>query len=189
MSRATLRRPAARGFTLVELMVVVAITAIVLSLAAPSFTSFLAKKRVESVMSELSTDLQYARSEAVSRNAAVRITFDTSCYVITAQPSGSTPTSSCSQTADPTLGAGATNVKQVQLKSGATAQFSTTSSPFYLEFDPVRGIATFSTGATSGTVNVNSTVSSAQLQAYVSTVGRVCITSPSGMSGYAASCP
>ena len=52
---------------MIELMVVVALVAIVLSLAAPSFKTFLMKKRVEGAMSELSTDLQFARSEAVSR--------------------------------------------------------------------------------------------------------------------------
>jgi len=181
--------PKSRGFTLIELMVVVALAAVLLSLAAPSFTGFLAKKRVEGVLSELTTDLQYARSEAVSRNAPVRISFGTYCYVITAQPAdGTTPTSSCSQTTNPTLGTGATNVKQVQLKSGSTASFDS-SSLSWLELDPVRGLATFSTGATSGSIPVNSSIGSWQLQAQVCTMGRVSVCSPnSSVAGYPSSC-
>ena len=190
MNASALTRRRLRGFTLIELMVVVALAAIVLSLAAPSFTGFLAKKRVEGVMTELATDLQYARSEAVSRNAPVRITFDTYCYVITAQPAdGTTPTSSCSQTTTPTLGTGATNVKQVQLKSGSTASFFPNSSLSWLELDPVRGVATFSTGATSGSINVNSSPGSWQLQALLCTMGRVTVCSPnSSITGYSSSC-
>jgi type IV fimbrial biogenesis protein FimT len=169
-----------RGFTVVELMVVIAITAIAVSMAVPSFTTLMAKKRVEGVTSELSTDLQYARSEAVSRNLSVRVTFiGTDCYVI--HPAS--VTASCTTTTN--------NIKTVQLVSGSTASFSPNGSPAlsYIEFDPVRGIAAFSTASTSGSVNVNSSVGTAQLQAYVSTVGRVCIASPSGIAGYPASCP
>lgn len=181
-------RRANHGLTLIELMVVVALVAVVLTLAAPSFSSFFAKKRVEGVVSELVTDLQYARSEAVSRNAAVRVTFGTLCYVITAQPTdGTAPTSSCSQTADPTLGLGAANIKQVQLKPGSTASLD--NSVDWLELDPVRGVATFGTGATSGAVPVNSSVGSWQLQAQICTMGRVSVCSPnSSITGYSSSC-
>jgi type IV fimbrial biogenesis protein FimT len=182
-------RRTSRGVTLIELMVVVALAAIVLTLAAPSFSGFLAKKRVEGVLSELVTDLQYARSEAVSKNTPVRVTFGTLCYVITAQPAdGTAPTSSCSQTADPTLGTGAGNIKQVQLKAGSTASFDN-SGLTWLEVDPVRGIATFSTGATSGAIPVNSSVGTWQLQAQVCTMGRVSVCSPnSSVTGYSSSC-
>ena len=52
------------GFTLVELMIVVALVAILLALAAPSFRETIARNRLEGVAGELSTDFQYARSEA-----------------------------------------------------------------------------------------------------------------------------
>jgi type IV fimbrial biogenesis protein FimT len=174
-----------RGFTVIELMITVAIIAIVIALAAPSFTDFLAKKRIEGVLSELATDLQYARSEAVSRNATIRVTFGTGCYLITAQPDGSSPSSTCSQTAAPTLGTGAVNLKQVQLQSGASASFSPNASLTHLEFDPVRGIASFSTNAGSGSINVNSSIGSWQLRATVTAVGSMSICSPSGsVKGY-----
>ena len=175
-----------RGFTLIELMIVVALVAIVATLAAPSFREFLAKKRLEGVASELSNDLHYARSEAVSRNVTVRVTFGSGCYLLTAQPDGSSPTSTCSQTSNPTLGTGAVNIKQTQLQSGASASFSPNDSLSYLEFDPVRGIASFSTSLGSGSVNINSSIGSWQLRANVTAVGSMTVCSPSGtVKGYA----
>ena len=37
---------------------------------------------MEGVAAELSTDIQYARSEAAQRNAAVGIVFGTNCYTV-----------------------------------------------------------------------------------------------------------
>jgi Tfp pilus assembly protein FimT len=170
---------------MIELMIAVAIIAIVATLAAPSFRGLLAKKRIEGVASELSTDLQYARTEAVSRNAAVRVTFGSGCYLLTAQPDGSSPSSTCSQTSNPTLGAGAVSIKQVQLQSGASASLSPNDSLTYIEFDPVRGIASFSTGSGSGSVNINSSVGSWQLRANVTVVGSMTLCTPGGtVMGY-----
>ena len=55
-----------QGFTLIELMVVLAIAAIVLALAAPSFTGTIERNRRESAMTELATTLQLAKAAAAS---------------------------------------------------------------------------------------------------------------------------
>ena len=163
------------GFTLIELMVVIAIGAILLKLAAPAFSNMLAKKRVEGVASELGTDLQFARSEAVRQNSIVRIYFATSCYAIYIP--GSTAATSCNS-----LGTGATALKTVQLDSGSTASFSfspTTAGHTYIEFDPVRGMAVDSTGVDySGYINVTSSTGSWQMRELVNKVGRVKNCSP-----------
>jgi len=62
-----------RGFTLVELMVVVAILATILGAAAPSFRAFLEGQQVKALAYDLTTDLLLARSEALKRNASVSI--------------------------------------------------------------------------------------------------------------------
>ena len=64
-----------RAFTLIEMLVVVVILGVVLALVAPSFREMILMKRLSSINSQLVTDLQFARSEAVSRNSNVRISF------------------------------------------------------------------------------------------------------------------
>jgi prepilin-type N-terminal cleavage/methylation domain-containing protein len=76
------------GFTIVELMVVVAIVAVVLVLAAPSFRDMMELRRLRGTGDQLITDLQFARSEAVSRQELVGFSFaaDTTtgltCYTV-----------------------------------------------------------------------------------------------------------
>lgn len=57
-----------RGFTLVELMVVLAILAILLMLSAPSFTGFLRNSELSSAANSFVASLNAARSEAMKRN-------------------------------------------------------------------------------------------------------------------------
>ena len=56
-----------RGFTLVELMITIAVVAVLLALAAPSFYDFILVQRLKAINAQLVTDMQFARSEAISR--------------------------------------------------------------------------------------------------------------------------
>ena len=63
-----------RGFTLIELMVVVALAALLLGIGVPSFTGFIAGQRVKTAASDFSMAAVFARSEAIKRNADVTVT-------------------------------------------------------------------------------------------------------------------
>lgn len=62
-----------RGFTVVELMIVVAIAAILATVAAPNFAEFMNQQRVRNAATDLVMDLSLARSEAVKRGANVTV--------------------------------------------------------------------------------------------------------------------
>lgn len=59
------------GFTLIELMTAIAVLAILMMVAVPSFTTLIRSNRLTSQANALIGALQYARSEAVSRNTRV----------------------------------------------------------------------------------------------------------------------
>ena len=62
---------AVKGFTMIELVVTMAVLAILVALAAPSFESVFNNNRLTGNANQLLTGLQSARMEAVRRNARV----------------------------------------------------------------------------------------------------------------------
>jgi type IV fimbrial biogenesis protein FimT len=73
MKTRSLEAPRSRGFTLVEMMITIAVMALVLSLAVPSFTNMIRNNRLASGSNELISALTYARSEAVKRRLNVSV--------------------------------------------------------------------------------------------------------------------
>ncbi|WP_417788109.1 GspH/FimT family pseudopilin [Stutzerimonas xanthomarina] len=65
--------PNYRGFTLIELMVTIAVLAIMIAIAVPSFTSLIHNNRTTSLHHEILGAIQLARSEAVKRRKDVVI--------------------------------------------------------------------------------------------------------------------
>jgi type IV fimbrial biogenesis protein FimT len=86
------RRSAQRAVSLIEGLVVITISALLLTLTIPSFVDYIRVQRLKAVAAQLVTDLQYSRSEAAARNQWVRIMPQTSaggsCYTIYVTSSG-----------------------------------------------------------------------------------------------------
>ncbi|MFN3581509.1 MAG: GspH/FimT family pseudopilin [Pseudomonas sp.] len=67
----------ARGFTLVELMIVLVLLAIIAFIAIPNFVGLIRDNQVQAQAEEMNAMLQYARSEALIRRRPVNVQIDT----------------------------------------------------------------------------------------------------------------
>jgi type IV fimbrial biogenesis protein FimT len=74
ISQRQFQRPGpSRGLTLIELMMAIAVGAILVALAAPSFQQALGKNRLSTTASELTGAVQLARTEAIRNNRRVTL--------------------------------------------------------------------------------------------------------------------
>lgn len=157
MRRRPMARTRARGLTLIEVMMVLVVLAIVGVLAAPSFVQALARGHLRGAAGEAYADMQFARAEAVQRNAAVLATFSGTGWTITQ---------------------GGQTLKAVTLNGGTAVSSGATMT---VTFDPVRATATVANGP----VVLSHTATSSTLRLTVSALGRVEICAASGfISGF-----
>ena len=169
-----------RGLTLVELMVTMAIIAVTLGAALPTFTQARDRRHLEGAAAQLATDIHHARGLAVARRAAVRFsvqqTANGSCYVVHTGNAGACACTSdggsqCSANAQAlhTVGFAATGPVRMSLNSRS------------MLFDPDRGTVT-----PTGTFSLELQGGQA-IRQIVNIMGRVRACSPTGaMPGYAA---
>lgn len=84
-----MNRPKNTGFTLLELMIVIAIIGILAAIAVPSFQGILERDRLKQVAEALKSDMQFARTEAIKRSNDIIVSRTTGnagawCYGLSA---------------------------------------------------------------------------------------------------------
>lgn len=67
-----------RGFTIIELLLVVVMIAVMAALAAPNFGSTYARVQLRKAADDLAYHMRYAQSYAITKNTRVRLEFDPS---------------------------------------------------------------------------------------------------------------
>jgi type IV fimbrial biogenesis protein FimT len=101
-------RRTVHGLTLIEVLVAIAIVAVLVRLAAPSFTESIARGRLEGTVVTLANDLHYARSEALRRRSNVTLAV------------GNDAAGNFYRITDPAAPVGQTELKKVYLADGVT---------------------------------------------------------------------
>ena len=137
-----LRRPQ-RGFTIIELMVVIVIAGVLLAFALPSFNDMLARRRLGGQANELVTDLSYAKSEAVQRNRNVVLIpgGGGTCYTLAAwtDPAARTGSCDCALVPAAVCTSPPTPSDPVELKTVTLTNAVTVATTGTFDFEPVRG--------------------------------------------------
>lgn len=142
---------------MIELMVVLVVTALVMALAVPSFKETIERRRIEGAGNELSADLQYTRSLAATRNTSVALTTDSTGTSYTIADSS-----------------GGTTHKTVTLATSLTITASTT-----VTYENVRGTSN------AASLTISSSNSTDQIRVTTNIMGRVQMCIPSGqLPGY-----
>jgi len=71
-----------RGFTLVEMMVIIGIMGLIAAIAVPSFNGYMRANEVDTTADRITSDLALARSLAVSQGRVVRFVGNSAGYQI-----------------------------------------------------------------------------------------------------------
>jgi len=135
-----------KGFTVIEIMIVVAVLAILMSLALPSYRSIIEKRQVTSGAEQITAFLSAAQSESVKRNQFVAVNYQWNggewCLGMFAGEDNTvtcdcTEANSCSIDGSEKILSGVTLDKTEILASATVGGEDDT-----IVFDPVRGLLT-----------------------------------------------
>lgn len=139
-----------RGVSLIEVLVAIAIAAVLGGLAAPPFLDSLARNRLDGALSVLANDIQYTRSEAIRRRTTATLTVVGASYTV-----GYTSTANAQVV-----------IKTVPLPDGVTLSGGP------VAFEGLRGIGP------AQTLTGESTATGAKLSITTNALGRVSTCSP-----------
>ncbi len=130
-----------RGFTLIEACVVLAVVAVIASAAAPSMQNLLDARRLDGTATQLATDIQFTRTEAVARNRPLRLSFHAtaggSCYVI---HTGHADQCACPAPGPAECSGGALQIRTVTI--AAADRVALQANVASVLFDPLHGTST-----------------------------------------------
>lgn len=163
-----------RGITLVESAITLALLAVLVCSAAPSFSRLIERQRLGGLASQLATDVQFVRSASVWRNEPLRLSLYSAtggtCYVL---HSGARDQCTCTApavTAVCTGGAVALKATSIPASTGLSVQSNVAS----ILFDPLHGTST-----PAGTLRVVSTTAGS-IHHIVNVLGRIRTCTPTG---------
>ena len=169
-----------RGVTLIEACVVLAVTTIVATTAAPGMQDLIDNRRLEGAATQLATDIQFVRSESVARNQPLRLSLHASpagsCYVL---HSGAATECNCNAAGPAQCSGDAREIKTVTVASAD--RVSLQANVGSVLFDPLHG-----TSSPTGTLRLLGARGRA-VHHVINIMGRVRSCSPqAAMPGYRA---
>jgi type IV fimbrial biogenesis protein FimT len=169
-----------RGFTLIEASMVLAVSAVLATSAAPGMQDMIAARRLDNAAGQLVNDIHLVRTAAVARNQALRLSFmpraGGSCYAI---HTGNAGDCVCNGTGPAVCNAGAREIKTVAIADGD--QVNVVANTGSMLFDPMHGTST-----PTGTVRIIG-MNGREVRHIVNVMGRVRSCSPApAVPGYRA---
>ena len=173
------RRASQLGLTLIETATAMSVVSATVGLAAPSFMGAIDRRHLEGTAQQFETDVHYARTLAVARNSAVRMSFsadaDATCYVIHDGSANACQCAAAEGEAVCTGTAQALRTVRVAARIGVRVESNSRS----ILFDPA-----FGTSTPTGTVQILGR-NGASIHQIINIMGRVRTCSPApALAGY-----